>query len=47
VRTHPLGARDPPGHTRGRVRPPRSAAYPRGQRVPPGLLLAHRGSRRQ
>jgi hypothetical protein len=47
MRTHPSGARTPSGHTRGCVRPPRSAAYPHGQRVPPGLLLAHRGGRRQ
>jgi hypothetical protein len=31
----------------GRVWPPRSATYPREQRVPPGVLLNHRGCRRQ
>jgi hypothetical protein len=40
---HPSGARAPPGHSRGRVRPPRSATHPHGQQVLPGLLLAHCG----
>jgi ribonuclease HI len=44
MRTHPSGARAPPGHPRGRVRPPRGTTHPRGQRFPPGLLLAHHGS---
>jgi ribonuclease HI len=39
----PRGARAPPGHTRGYLRPPCRAPHPRRQRVPPGLLLAHRG----
>jgi hypothetical protein len=33
MRAHPSGARAP-------SRPPRSTAHPRGQRIPPGLLLA-------
>jgi hypothetical protein len=47
VHTHPPEARAPPRHPRGHVRPPRGAAHPREQRIPPGLLLAHRGRRRQ
>jgi probable phosphoglycerate mutase len=43
MRAHPPGARAPPGYTRGRMRPPRRTPHPRGQCVPPGLLLAHRG----
>jgi ribonuclease HI len=43
MRAHPLGARAPPGYTRGRMRPPRRTPHPRGQCVPPELLLAHRG----
>jgi hypothetical protein len=43
VRTYPPGARAPPGHTRGRMRPPRRTLHPRGQRVLLGILLAHRG----
>jgi hypothetical protein len=43
MRAHPLGARAPSGHTHGRMRPPRRTPHPRGQCVPPGLLLAHRG----
>jgi hypothetical protein len=37
------GARAPSRHSRGRVRPPRGATHPRGQCVPPGLLLAYCG----
>jgi ribonuclease HI len=47
MRAHPSGARAPPGYTCGRVRPSRSTPHPRGQCVPPGLLLAHCGRRRQ
>jgi hypothetical protein len=47
MRTHPTGARAPSRHSCGPVRLPRGAAHPRGQRVPPGLLLAHRGRRCQ
>jgi hypothetical protein len=43
MRAYPPGARAPPGHTRGRVWPPFRAPHTRGQRVSPGLLLAHRG----
>jgi hypothetical protein len=43
MRAHPPGARAPPGHTRGRMRPRRRTPHPRGQCVPPGLLLAHHG----
>jgi hypothetical protein len=43
MRVHPLGARAPSRHSRKRMRPPRSATHPRGQRVPLGLLLAHCG----
>jgi ribonuclease HI len=43
MRTYASGARAPSRHTRRGMRPPRGAAHPRGQRVPPRLLLAHRG----
>jgi hypothetical protein len=39
--------RAPPGYTCGRVRPSRSTPHLRGQCIPPGLILAHRGRRRQ
>jgi hypothetical protein len=42
MRAHPPGARAPPGYTRGCVRPPRRTPHPRGQCVPPVVLLAHR-----
>jgi ribonuclease HI len=35
------------GHPHGRMRTSRSTAHSRGQRVPPRLLLAHRGRRHQ
>jgi hypothetical protein len=38
----PLGSRAHSRHPCGRVWPPRGAAYPRGQRIPPRLLLANR-----
>jgi ribonuclease HI len=43
MRSHPTGARAPSRHPRGRMRSPRGAAHPCGQRVPPRFLLAHRG----
>jgi hypothetical protein len=40
---HPRGARAPPGHTCGDLRPPCRTLHPRRQCVLPGLLLAHHG----
>jgi ribonuclease HI len=44
---HPPRSRAYSRHPRGCVRPPHGAARPRGQHVPPRLLLAHRGRRHQ
>jgi hypothetical protein len=43
MRTHPSGARAPLRYPHGRMRPIRGATHSRGQRIPPGLLLAQYG----
>jgi hypothetical protein len=47
MRPPPRRPRVDPRHPHGRMWPSRSTAHPHGQRVPPGLLLAHNGRRRQ
>jgi hypothetical protein len=43
VHAHTPGVRALPGHPRGRVRPSRGTAHPRGQHIPLGLLQAYCG----